>query len=463
MSIRDHIHSSNRRQPAGKGAAPATGKPFVGDAGAALDTAQDKAAAGLGMVLFALASGFVIGLLVWAVFWLSSELTKLLWNDAYQVLAAALAGAGVPSWWLPVAFCTLGGLAIGLWTARFGGAPEPLDKVMAAVKESGGYTLKNPLASVVGFLLPLVFGGSVGPEAGLTGIIAAACTKIGTALKGAGLRVVGLADVTVSAALSAVFATPFAGIVATAQDAMPQDGQGGGQALKPEDYTLRRNAKLVLYTAAALGAVAGVVVFTAVFGKESGMPRFEGITPGINKLWWALPCLAAGYVGALLFHCGEAGFGALSRRLEGRTVLKPVIAGLVIGCLAVPLPYVLFPGESQAFELMQRWEELAPLALLATGLAKCLATPLCLRFGWGGGHFFPCIFAGIAAGYGLAGLLGMEPMFAVAITTATLMGGVQRKPLAALALLLLCFPVESVVWMGIACVLGAALPVPSRR
>ena len=57
----------------------------------------------------------------------------------------------------------------------------------------------------------------------------------------------------------------------------------------------------------------------------------------------------------------------------------------------------------------------------------------------------------------------MEPMFAVAITTATLLGGVQRKPLAALALLLLCFPVESVVWMGIACVLGAALPVPSRR
>ena len=154
MSIRDHIHNSNRRQPAGEGAVPATGKPFVGDAGAALDTAQDKAAAGLGMVLFALASGFVIGLLVWAVFWLSSELTKLLWNDAYQVLAAALAGAGVSSWWLPVAFCTLGGLAIGLWTARFGGAPEPLDKVMAAVKESGGYTLKNPLASVVGFLPP---------------------------------------------------------------------------------------------------------------------------------------------------------------------------------------------------------------------------------------------------------------------------------------------------------------------
>lgn len=435
-------------------------RPYVGDTGAPLGTAQERASATLGMVLFALAAGCVIGLLVWAVFWLSSALTGLLWNDAYLALCSTLAAAGLPSWWLPVAFCTLGGLVIGLWTARFGGAPEPLEQVMASVRESGGYKLRNPLASVVGFLLPLVFGGSVGPEAGLTGIIAAACTKLGTMLKGAGLRLKAVADVTVSAALSAVFATPFVGIVATLQDGMPH----GSDVLRdPERYTLRRNVKLVLYTAAALGAVAGVALFTAAFGKESGMPRFDGITPGINRLWWALPCLAVGYAGALLFHCGSAGFSALSRRMARHTVLKPVIAGAVIGCLAVPLPYVLFPGEEQAFELIASWQELGAAVLLATGLAKCLVTPLCLNFGWGGGHFFPCIFAGIASGYGLAGLLGMEPMFAVAITTAALLGSIQRKPLVALALLLLCFPVESVVWMGIACVIGAALPIPKRR
>lgn len=435
-------------------------RPYVGDTGAPLSSAQERASATLGMVLFALATGCVIGLLVWAVFWASSALTGLLWHDAYQALCASLAAAGLPSWWLPVAFCTLGGLLIGLWTARFGGAPEPLEKVMASVKATDGYKLRSPLASVVGFLLPLVFGGSVGPEAGLTGIIAAACTKIGSALKGAGLRLMGLADVTVSAALSAVFATPFVGIVATLQDGVPLDG--GAEQPDPERYNLRRNVKLVLYTAAALGAVAGVALFTAAFGKESGMPRFDGITPGVNRLWWALPCLAAGYAGALLYHCGQAGFSGLSQRLGEHTVLKPVIAGVVIGCLAVPLPYVLFPGEEQAFELIGSWQELGAAVLLATGLAKCLATPLCLNFGWGGGHFFPCIFAGIASGYGLAGLLGMEPMFAVAITTAALLGGIQRKPLVALALLLLCFPVESVVWMGIACVIGAALPLPRR-
>ena len=154
---------------------------------------------------------------------------------------------------------------------------------MASVKTTGGYQLERPGASIVGFLLPLVFGGSIGPEAGLTGIIAAACTRIGNSLKAAGIRVKQITDVTVSAALSAVFASPFVGVVAAAEDSMP--------ALDPSDYEFRRKVKLVLYTASALGAIIGIALFTSVFGKESGVPHFDGVTPGANKLWWALPCI----------------------------------------------------------------------------------------------------------------------------------------------------------------------------
>lgn len=434
-------------------------RPFVGDVGTPLDGSVQKATATAGMVILSLGMGFAVGLITWAVFWLSTFLIGLLWNDGYRVLAYVLDSMGFASWWIPVAFCTVGGLIIGLWTTRFGGSPEPLMKVMSTVRRTGGYKLKRPLASVVGFLLPLVFGGSVGPEAGLTGLIAAGCTKVGNVLKGAGLRLGALADVTVSATIAAIFATPFAGIVSTLQDGMSERDARDDD---PEHYALRRNVKLVLYTAAALGAVAGVLAFTAVFGKESGIPRFEGITPGINKLWWALPCLAAGYMGALLFHCGDTCFGLLGKRLSEHTILKPVIAGVVIGCLAIPLPYVLFSGEAQSREIMACWGQMGAWLLLATGLVKCLITPLCLRFGWGGGHFFPCIFAGIVMGYGVASLVGVDPMFAVAITTACLLGAVQRKPLTAMALLLLCFPVESIVWMGIACLIGSVLPIPAR-
>ena len=440
----------------GKGPkAPRSHKPYVGDVGRSLDTGREKASATFAMVALSLVVGFVIGLAVWAAFWAASFLTNLLWVDARGAIAARLEAAGFTSWWLPLAFCTVGGVVIGLFTWKFGGAPKPLMEVMASVKCTGGYRLERPGASVVGFLLPLVFGGSVGPEAGLTGLIAAACTKIGLLLKAAGLRVKGIADVTVSAVLSAVFAAPFMGVVATAEDGMPADGRD------PQDYDFRRRAKLVLYTASALGALGGIALFTSVFGVESGLPRFDGITPADVSLLWAIPCILVGYLGALLFHVGEFSFSRASAAMGERPILKPIIAGVVLGVLAIPLPFVLFPGEEQAFQVMESWQVLGAVVLLATGLAKCLATPLCLNFGWNGGHFFPLIFAGIAAGYGIACISGVDPMFCVAITTATLVAGVQRNALVALALLLLCFPVRSLVWMGIACLVGAVAPMPS--
>lgn len=427
-------------------------KPYVGDLGQPLDTAVQKAEVGFGMVALAIAVGFVIGLVVWAVFWASSALTELLWINSRTSLENALSKAGIASWWLPVAFCGIGGLVIGLWTRFFGGQAESLENVMASVKTTGGYQLEHPGASIVGFLLPLVFGGSIGPEAGLTGIIAAACTRIGNSLKAAGIRVKHITDVTVSAALSAVFASPFVGVVAAAEDSMP--------ALDPSNYEFRRKIKLVLYTASALGAIIGIALFTSVFGKESGVPHFDGVTPGANKLWWALPCILFGYLAVLIYHTASTGFAKLDTRLGDHPIVKPFAAGLILGILAVPLPYVLFPGEAQSFELMRNWASVSGTVLIATGLLKCAVTPLCINFGWRGGHFFPVIFAGIALGYGVASVGGFEPMFCVAITTATLVAGVQRKALVAIAMLLLCFPVQSIPWIGIACLVGASLPLP---
>lgn len=429
-------------------------KPYVGDLGQPLDTTAQKAEVGFGMVALAIAVGFVIGLVVWAVFWASSALTELLWIDGRASLESAPSKAGIASWWLPVAFCGIGGLVIGLWTRFFGGQPESLENVMTSVKTTGGYQLEHPGASIVGFLLPLVFGGSIGPEAGLTGIIAAACTRIGNSLKAAGIRVKQITDVTVSAALSAVFASPFVGVVAAAEDSMP--------ALDPSDYEFRRKVKLVLYTASALGAIIGIALFTSVFGKESGVPHFDGVTPGANKLWWTLPCILLGYLAVLIYHIASTGFAKLDARLGDHPVAKPFAASLILGILAVPLPYVLFPGEAQSFELMRNWASVSGAVLIATGLLKCAVTPLCINFGWRGGHFFPVIFAGVALGYGVASVGGFEPMFCVAITTATLVAGVQRKALVAIAMLLLCFPVQSIPWIGIACLVGASLPLPDR-
>lgn len=431
-------------------------KQYIRDVGEPLEGDAEKASASLSMVVFALAAGFVVGLAVWAVYRTSSALTDLLWVDGRGAVCDLLEGSGIPSWWLPLAFCGLGGLAIGVFTARFGGEPAPLPHILATIKDTGGYRLEKPAASVVGFLLPLVFGGAVGPEAGLSGIIAAACTAINEKLKAAGVRIKGAAaqaDVTVSAALSAVFATPLAGIVIASQDGMPQ-------VADPRGFDFHRKAKVVLYTASAIGAAGGVALFGWLFGAEAGLPRLEGITPEVGEFRWGFVCIALGWAGAALFHGADLVFSAFSRRIGDHAIAKPLAAGLVLGALAIPLPLVLFPGEAQIKELMEGWASIGAIVLIATGLAKCAATPLCVNFGWRGGHFFPCIFAGVAIGYGIAAVAGVDPMFCVSVACATLVAGVQRNPWVALALLLLCFPARNIVWLGLACLVGAYLPVP---
>lgn len=430
-------------------------KPYVGDYGAPAPHGAPAGAARFGMVALALAVGFVIGFLVWGVFTLSSILISLIWDD----LGGTVAHVPFVGSAFPVIVCTVGGLIIGLWSTYVGGSPRALEEVMADVKRTGGYRTDGIGRSIVGFLLPLAFGGSIGPEAGLTGIIAAACTWIGRTLKAAGLKVRGIADLTVSAALSAVFATPLVGIVSTAQDAMPKDD--AAETPTPDGYDFRRWAKIVLYAAAAFGACGGIACLGALVGEGGGLPRFDGIALSGGELLWLLPCLALGYALALSFHAGTAGFSKLSAAIGTHPVLKPVIAGLALGCTALALPDVLFSGEAQSIEIMGEWQAAGAAALFGTAFAKMLATPLCLHFGWRGGIFFPSIFAGISGGYAIATVAGVDPMFCVAVVAATSTAGIMRKPLAALALLILCFPVSSVVWMGIACLIGASLPVPT--
>ena len=89
---------------------------YVGDYGQPLKGPRQVAGASLSMVCFSLVVGFVVGLLVWAVLWASTFLTNLLWVDAKNALGNALASCGASLWWLPLAFCTAGGVLIGLFT-----------------------------------------------------------------------------------------------------------------------------------------------------------------------------------------------------------------------------------------------------------------------------------------------------------------------------------------------------------
>ena len=61
----------------------------------------------------------------------------------------------------------------------------------------------------------------------------------------------------------------------------------------------------------------------------------------------------------------------------------------------------------------------------------------------------------------LAAMTGADPMLMVTVTTTAFLAGVIRKPLLVLAVLFLCFPVAGLFWMGLAAIIGSALPIPA--
>lgn len=437
-------------------------RPYVRDTWQTARTAGETTVASIGFVALALAVGFVIGFAVFTVMNVSIWLTSLIWNGL---------GGSVNVVWFPLVTCTLGGLIIGLWTFFTGSRIRGLEEVMHEFKQTGTYNLRGPLKTVVSFLLPLVFGGSIGFEAGLTGIITAGCCWIRDRLKIAGLRIGAIADVTIAATLSAIFGAPLAGIVAGAEstpsddtlESSEPDNPDEARALRPNAYDMRRSVKIVLYMAAAIGAFGGIALFSALFETESGLPRFEAIQAAGIDFLWALPCLIAAYVLTLVYHASDYGFARLAERLctsPYAALAAPVIAGLVLGAMAMAFPFVLFPGETQSHELMGTWQTWTVVALVGTGLLKAVATPMCIRMGWMGGSFFPSIFAGVACGYGIAALTGADSMLMVTVVTSAYLAGVTRKPLLSVAILALCFPLTGILWSGLAAVIGGALPVP---
>lgn len=404
--------------------------------------------------LLTIVFGAFAGAFAWAFFFLMGTGINLLWS----VLPAQLEAAGLPAVFYPVAFCTAGGVCIGLFAKRFGAYPQDMNTVMAQVKATGRYEYDHLGSSFFGALLPLLFGGSIGPEAGMTGVIAGLCTWVGDRLRFVGAEMRELAESGTAAVISAIFATPLFGMAVPVLGAA--DDSDGPRTAGEIRFQTPKPVKAAVYVLAVAGALGMMALLGTLFGGGGGLPHFSEITVGRAELLWLVPLVLAGTAaGWLFFPCG-----ALARKISAamgeRPVAKAALAGLLLGAAGVALPFALFAGEAQTEELAAVWTTLPAVALIATGFAKVLVTQLCLNLGWHGGHFFPIIFSGVALGYGMAALTGIDPVFSLCAVTAALIGAVMRQPLMAAALLFLVFPLAAAPVLFAAAAVGALVPVP---
>lgn len=382
--------------------------------------------------------GTVAGALVWALLKIMASGTEMIWEWIPERIH-------IP--YYTVLVCTVGGAIIGIFRKLYGDYPEDMETVMGKVKKEKRYEYKNMLVMMIAALLPLLIGSSVGPEAGLTGIIVGLCYWAGENLKFAKQNTKEYSQIGAAVSLSVLFHAPLFGIFEVEEDPDMQLADPG------------RGSKIFIYgiaLAAGTGSYAGLSALLG--GGMSGFPSFDTVAVQRIDYVMMLVYMFCGCVLAYFYETTHTVTGIIAGKIPG--VVKEILAGLCLGVIGMLIPAVMFSGEEQMGVLMKEYAGYMAIALIGAAFLKIILTNLCIQFGLKGGHFFPVIFAGVCLGYGLAMLFfgqhgDSHVVFAAAIVTSTLLGGIMKKPLAVTMLLFLCFPVKIFIWIFIAAAVGS--------
>lgn len=336
------------------------------------------------MVTGALASlaaiGFVELVAVLNEWLLISPRSRFMADDARLLLAATVC---VPA---------IGGLIVGLLHRLI---PErrshgPPDVIRAVQGLDGRIPARSGFLSALASVVSLGAGASVGqygPLAHLGATLGSLVARIHRRSRWMATVGVGCG---VAAAISTAFNAPIAGIVFAHEVVL-------------RHYSLRAFAPITV--AATIGYVIANVVFERppLFRVEAISVDFAPEFLGFIVIGAAGAFVAVLYMRAILYS------SRIARTLPVADYVKPMIAGAVLGLVAIWLPDILGIGkETLRFAVIDH--AFAPGELAFILVAKILATALCIGFGFAGGVFSPALLIGILfgalAGNGAELLLG---------------------------------------------------------
>lgn len=392
-------------------------------------------------VFTALLGGFA-GLVIWCFLKAVSVCTGLIWETAPEVSGFSF---------LPLIFCVLGGLITGILRRRFGDYPEELNVVMGKIRRDKHYEYHPMAVMLICAFLPLICGASVGPEAGLTGIIAALCYWVGDNVTFAKKNTELFSEIGEAVTLSHIFHSPLFGILAV------EEGNTDGKDAAP----MSKGNKLLFYGISTAAGFLAAEALGSLFGPAmEGFPKFSEVPAGKWDYLMLLLYIPAGLLIYVLYELCEKGTQRLANKIPA--VIRETVCGAVIGITGILLPMAMFSGEEQMAELMGSFITYSPLVLIGLCVLKLIMTAFCIRLGMKGGHFFPLIFACTCMGFALSALVFTgDPMshaaFAAAAVTGTMLGANLKKPLAVTFLMLLCFPAEVLFWVFLCAVIGKAV------
>ncbi len=400
-----------------------------------------KASNTIKLILFTALLGAVAGLVIWCFLKAVSICTGFIWEKLPESTGFTYA---------PLIICIIGGLIVGIVHRFFGDYPEELQDVMEKIQKDKHYDYHPILVMLICAFFPLICGASVGPEAGLTGIIAALCYWVGDNVTFAKNNTEMISEIGEAVTLGQLFHSPLFGILAVEEN----DDESSDDTLKQ----MSRGSKLMFY---GISTALGFLVANALNGlfgaAMSGFPSFSALSMEKNDFISALIYIPSGLILYGFFELSEHLMSSLSRYIP--VIIRETLCGAVIGLIAITFPLAMFSGEEQMGEMILSFAEYSPLFLAGICLLKIVMTTFCIRLGMKGGHFFPLIFSCTLLGLALSLLIftgdpAPHAAFAAATVTATVLGAQLKKPITASLLLLLCFPLNTLFWIFLCAAIG---------
>ena len=283
-------------------------------------------------------------------------------------------------WWQVVLAPTLGGLTVGLIIHFFTTEQRPLavaDVIEAAALRSGRMNLSSGLKAAVVSAISIGSGASVGREGPVVHLGASLAAFVADKLnlsRGRALTVLGCG---VAAAVASSFNAPIAGVFFALEVVVGH-------------YALSAFAPIVI------ASVVGTVISRAHYGDFPAFIVADHlvVSPWEFSIFALLGIASAG--AAYLFMRSIFAMQDIAEKVPGPVWLRPALAGLVIGLLALVFPQILGVGYGVTDQALKG--VLGLELLLAMVFIKIFATSLCLGFGFGGGVFSPSLVVGAMLG-----------------------------------------------------------------
>ncbi|MFV0466430.1 MAG: chloride channel protein [Lachnospiraceae bacterium] len=401
--------------------------------------------AAFGVLSFLL--GAFAGVVVWAVLKLMELGIESLWE---WIPAALELEASLPYY---LVICIAGGVLIGIIQKKYGLLPDTFEQVLGRIKKEGKYPYDKLPILMVAALLPLIFGGTLGPEAGLSGIIAALCYFVGDRLHYKKEQVSALMETGVAATLGVIFGTPLFGLANNIEPDYREE--------KYKDKFISKQSRIYVYVMGVAGSFLTFKLMVYKLGGGMGIPRFERVKGfGIEEWMWIIPLILIGVVLGIFYLICFQLTKKLASLFQGRTILRCAVAGAGVAIAGFFFPMSMFSGEHDTIVLMGTWETMSITLLIVAAFVKLFMVNFCVNLGWRGGHIFPTIFAGVTVGYACAILLGMDGTYAVALVSGSIYAFIMKKPITVIAILLIFFPLTYSVPLVVAVLAASKIPQP---